>query len=136
MLFRLRKRFKGVGGWLDDVGLITGLSIPFVSPFGVPGRVPLVSDIEFWDGFLLCVGAPLVVGVVAGGGTAPGGGGGGGVGSRSGGGMSVPSVREPKPPTERAGSSNFVGAAARLFVLIMNREPVLAVVLEVESGLV
>ena len=32
---------------------------------------------------------------------------GGGVGSRSGGGISVPSVREPKPPTERAGSSNL-----------------------------
>lgn len=78
------------------------------SPFGVPGRVLSVPAIEICDGFL-----PFAVPFVpiaeaeelAGKGIFSGAG--GGVGSLSGGGMSVPSVREPKLSSGRAGSSNF-----------------------------
>ena len=102
------------GGRFGDVSDITGERIPS----GVPGLVPVwsVPAMLIWLGFLPVADAVLFpipfpftceALLDGGSGTFAGWIYGGGVSSRSGGGISVPSVNEPKPPTEKAGSSNF-----------------------------
>lgn len=118
MLLWLRKRVMVLGGRLGDIGDTTGLSMPFL--LGVPGRAPFIFAMLIWLGFrpvvLPAVSCPLIWEAEELDGRGMFSGARGGVDSLSGGGMSVPSVREPKPPTERAGSSNFEGAGVRFLV--------------------
>lgn len=115
-----------LGGMLGEIGDMTGHDMP--SSLGVPARAPFLFAMPTWVGFRPVV--PVVRCSLTWeaeeeelGGRGMFSGARGGVDSLSGGGISVPSVREPKPPTERAGSSNFEGAGVRFLVDIVTLKP-------------